>query len=666
MIEKLSDDSVEVRTMAAFALGEIESAKAADAILNVLKDPATAEVVRARAVEAAGKIAAANPRHEKFKPLGDAIVTVLDTENRRITGQNRDVILLGVTAVLRARPTDGDIAVAKFLTNSDERIRADAANTLSRLRSKNANAALRTMLLNDHDGNARANAARALGAAEDKEAFAILLDAATKDTDSRVRVSAIRSLATLKDAKAVDRLLEHAKTLLVPFGRSKYHSPNEKSELLEIATTLRGLLPNTEDERAVTFLNQLRFNDDFSSSETELAFARIAPKTYLSAKLPPDFGYADRRIASAYAQGLGDIAASTDPALKLRAAEILTTYIAGMAKGVKPAYQAEMLKAVPELQRANAAFKPDNLKEILLGLLSNEDVAVRVTAAGLIGAQPASKENIDALRLALAKALVTDKASDDAQLAIMGALSRLDKKGSVGSFLVALNSPNYLVRKRAFDLLSDPELQKAFPGIPTSIENAKKNKKDQVLPYDPSFGTKLGQVLNTEADYRRALSRKNGTVKAVFTTQKGRFTIDFTPEEAPLTVDNFVRLARKGYFNGLEVHRVVPNFVMQDGDPSGDGNGGPGWSIRCEVNMLEYGRGAVGMALSGKDTGGSQWFVTHAPQPHLDGGYTVFGHVNETGMKVVDNIVRGDRIISVRIIESRFTTKAQWTQSKTR
>jgi cyclophilin family peptidyl-prolyl cis-trans isomerase len=157
--------------------------------------------------------------------------------------------------------------------------------------------------------------------------------------------------------------------------------------------------------------------------------------------------------------------------------------------------------------------------------------------------------------------------------------------------------------------------------------------------------------LNSDADYRRALSRKNGSVRAVLTTEKGKFTIVFAPEDAPLTVDNFIKLARANYFNGVEVHRVVPNFVMQDGDPRGDGNGGPGWSIRCEVNMLPYDRGAVGMALSGKDTGGSQWFVTHSPQPHLDGGYTVFGRVSEADMKVVDSIVRGDRILSVKIIE---------------
>jgi cyclophilin family peptidyl-prolyl cis-trans isomerase len=222
-----------------------------------------------------------------------------------------------------------------------------------------------------------------------------------------------------------------------------------------------------------------------------------------------------------------------------------------------------------------------------------------------------------------------------------------------------LNSPDYLVRKKAFELLADEELQKELPGIAASLENAGAKHKDQVLPYSPATGTKLGQLLNTDADYRRALLRRNGAVKALVTTEKGNFTIDLLPEDAPLTVDNFIKLARSNYFNGLEVHRVVPNFVMQDGDPRGDGNGGPGWSIRCEINMVPFERGAVGMALSGKDTGGSQWFVTHSPQPHLDGGYSVFGRVNETEMKIVDDIVRGDKIVSIKIVEGSPTQRVQ-------
>jgi cyclophilin family peptidyl-prolyl cis-trans isomerase len=132
------------------------------------------------------------------------------------------------------------------------------------------------------------------------------------------------------------------------------------------------------------------------------------------------------------------------------------------------------------------------------------------------------------------------------------------------------------------------------------------------------------------------------------TTSKGSFTIEFLPEAAPLTVDNFVQLALRNYYRNVTIHRVVPNFVIQDGDPRGDGNGGPGYQIRCEINEVPYDRAAVGMALSGKDTGGSQWFVTHSPQPHLDGGYTVFGRVI-AGMDVVDKIVRGDVIQSITI-----------------
>ena len=122
--------------------------------------------------------------------------------------------------------------------------------------------------------------------------------------------------------------------------------------------------------------------------------------------------------------------------------------------------------------------------------------------------------------------------------------------------------------------------------------------------------------------------------------------------DAPQTVQNFMALARKGYFNGLQIHRVVPNFVVQDGDPRGDGDGGPGYTIRDELNDRPYLRGTVGMALSGPDTGGSQFFITHSPQPHLDAKYTVFGHV-VNGMDVVDRIQQLDVIERVRIWDGK-------------
>jgi cyclophilin family peptidyl-prolyl cis-trans isomerase/HEAT repeat protein len=132
-----------------------------------------------------------------------------------------------------------------------------------------------------------------------------------------------------------------------------------------------------------------------------------------------------------------------------------------------------------------------------------------------------------------------------------------------------------------------------------------------------------------------------------FRTRKGDFTVALDAE-APLTSGNLVALARQGYFQELTFHRVVPDFVAQGGDPRGDGEGGPGYSIRCEMTRRPYRRGVIGMALSGKDTGGSQFFFTHAPQPHLDGRYTAFGEVTR-GMDVVDRLLEGDTLLEVEV-----------------
>src|SRR5262249_22040806 len=121
-------------------------------------------------------------------------------------------------------------------------------------------------------------------------------------------------------------------------------------------------------------------------------------------------------------------------------------------------------------------------------------------------------------------------------------------------------------------------------------------------------------------------------------TDRGTIQVELAMIDAPLTVENFVTLARRGYFNGLSVHRVVPGFVLHDGGPRGDGEGGPGYTIRDEFNQRPCLRGTVGMALDPwPDTGGSQWFITHSPQPHLDARYTVFGRVI-AGMEIVDQI----------------------------
>jgi len=137
-------------------------------------------------------------------------------------------------------------------------------------------------------------------------------------------------------------------------------------------------------------------------------------------------------------------------------------------------------------------------------------------------------------------------------------------------------------------------------------------------------------------------NRQHATIR----TARGEISLELFGADAPITVNNFLTLARTGYYRGTRFHRVVPNFVIQDGDPRDDGNGGPGYAIRDEMNPRRYDRGALGMALSGPDTGGSQYFITHSPQPHLDGHYTVFGRVIR-GFSALDAIVQGDPILAV-------------------
>ncbi|HEX5706477.1 MAG TPA: peptidylprolyl isomerase, partial [Pyrinomonadaceae bacterium] len=629
-----------VRAMAAFALGEIESPSAAPLLLDALK-LSKSVAVRARVVEALGKIAAALPQgdEERRKTLGDAILDALSAEG--MTGRpNKNFVLLGLTAALRSRHERAPKIVAAFLQHPDARVRADALNTLARLRAKESLEKIRAMLSADADAVVRANSARVLGAAEDAASFDALAARVTSDTDSRVRVSSVRALAQLGDPRAAAPLLTRAEAIFPAYrvaktGRDAH--PPETAELLEIATALGRVLTNRADERALSWLRLFREAEGRAAPEVEVALARVAPAQYL--REPPFPSLTSREAAggaaltwqsvSALAQGLAEIAALTSATggnsfISLQAdAQIILRAL--LEDSRTPA------KALPDVMRALAAYKPGDLAALVRVRLAAEDVLVRATAADILAETAPAPETTRALASALPRAL-TDELND-AALSILAALAHQKTSEANEALKTALGVPDHLVRRRAAALLR--EAGATGPATTTATN-----------------GTQVETVATQfrAPDYARALSRAGKSVRARVSTDKGDFIIELLPSEAPLTVDNFVTLARKGYFNNLTFHRVVPNFVVQGGDPRGDGSGGPGYQIRCEVNEVPYERGAVGMALSGKDTGGSQWFVTHSPQPHLDGGYTVFGRVVE-GMDVIDRVARGDRIRTVVITE---------------
>ena len=140
---------------------------------------------------------------------------------------------------------------------------------------------------------------------------------------------------------------------------------------------------------------------------------------------------------------------------------------------------------------------------------------------------------------------------------------------------------------------------------------------------------------------------------AHFKTTKGDFDIELYAKQAPITVNNFVFLARDGFYDGIKFHRVISDFMIQGGDPTGTGSGGPGYKWNDEVSALRipHETGVLSMANAGANTNGSQFFVTHGPQPHLNGKHAVFGKVIGDGMTVVNKIKQGDSMTSVTITE---------------
>lgn len=137
--------------------------------------------------------------------------------------------------------------------------------------------------------------------------------------------------------------------------------------------------------------------------------------------------------------------------------------------------------------------------------------------------------------------------------------------------------------------------------------------------------------------------------RAIMETEKGTIRLELFDQDAPNTVKNFTKLSTDGFYDGLTFHRVIDNFMIQGGCPQGTGRGGPGYTIKCEINPNKHLAGSLSMAHAGRDTGGSQFFICHSPQPHLDGMHTVFGKTDD--MDVVNAIRKGDKILSVKIEE---------------
>lgn len=588
LVHGLGDPADSVVTYAAFGLGELadSSAFATQALGRVAARQGAPAV---EAIAALGKLGTAGAR--------PYVETVLRSNT---TGDALKEALLAIWRFPRQPATSA--VVRPLTTSSDPEIRWRAVYALTRGGPDPANVPAFRQWLGDTDPQVRALAARGLRAATvdsagERPASAAALIEALGDANAHVRINAALVLGSYRDsahAEPTSRLLSDA-------------DPNARVAAAQALAQMRGAAATAALQALVTDASERATLRGIGL--TSLMAADHVPGLARATELARSGDwllrlYAARALANARTAAAFDLlrTLARDPDVRVQnQAVAAASSIAGDTLQSARAFFIEQLAATDPFTRAEA-----------LGGLQ------RLAAPG------------DEVVVMEAFVFALRDSVDEAAIAAIGVLGKLAEKNPAVQRSFAARFP--------LDRIQLESVRKA------AIRNLKIEETCCVLRARPEVYERVVRTLLAPALRAAPLPRVR------VNTAAGSFELELLPADAPLTVDNFMTLVGRKYFDGGRWHRVVPNFVLQDGDPTGTGSGGPGYAIRDEINRVRYLRGALGMALSGPDTGGSQFFVTHSPQPHLDGGYTVFGRV-VSGMEVADRVVQDDQIVSLEIVQ---------------
>lgn len=623
----VNDPDPFVRRIAAQAIGRIGDPSLSPLILPLLEDPDTA--VQTTTVFALGLMRdSANvprllARMEGDRPVANETAREAVAALARMGGSQAvewiGRLLRGVGAPVTPdtlallREAAGEAwrlrreapagALVPLLDHEDLGVREGAWYSLAQLRHP-ALAGRVASGLGDPEVTTRELAARALtpplvqAAGMSSEAAAAVLRRAVDDPFPGVRVNAIRTLGALRDTASAERIA----------ARLQDQDPNVR---VQAAMTLGQLgLPGSVPalERALGARERWALQ-----REALVALARVDTAAFARAVGPwatnPEW---QRRRAAAQAWA---VAVPGAPPLFTLAHDADARVRAAALQGLAPAGTRPSADAAEEARRA----------------LSHDDFTVRTAAARILGG---GRAPADVPLLVTALRSAERDPSADAALAALGALRAIADSGDGDMVAAAVTAgvpraDSYLWR--AWAEANWPLLAEVW-GAARPIET----------------GRTLEDYRGVVRDFLTGPLASTPPRVMIETVERGTLEVELFASEAPLTVANFLRLVNQHYFDGGAWHRVVPNFVIQDGDPRGDGEGGPGWVIRDEINRRRYSTsGILGMALSGPDTGGSQWFLTHGPAPHLDGIHTIFGRVVGNRSPLA-RITQGDVIRAIR------------------
>lgn len=597
LVTHLTDPDSTVQTEIMFALGVLQDTAAVAPIIARF----TAQPGLWREAAQEGITALAKLNDPRVAPFFSGIL-------RRTLSLTVDSLPPVVTQVARETwrlGTRGPIAdLIPFLRDTLVEIRQAALFSVSRVRPPDAASDL-LLALRDEIPLLRSWAARSLtrmyadSAKLSADAVIPALRRLLADQDDGVRINALRALASFRQPE----LSETIAPLL--------SDPDVNTRVQAAAS-----LGQTGGENAARSLAEVLGSREPWSVRREalLALARVDSTRFLAAVNPwtTSTEWRDRAVAAEAFAAMGAPAHPARPALD---------------------NERDPRVIAATLQAWNGRNEPDTaLLTAARKYLSHADAAVRSVSADVIGRM---RDPADITALASAWRLTARDSFPEAALSILAALDTIASKDQATAarveqeFLDAVPRPqSYLIR------------QWAEVSWPAAAER-----------WGESFPVETGRTLE---DYRELVRRyvvgnEPTRYPRVFieTEQRSLIELELFGPDAPLTVANFLLLVDRHFFDGNSWHRVVPNFVIQDGDRRGDGWGGSPGVIRDEINRRRYGANVLGMALSGPDTGTSQWFITHSPQPHLDGTYTVFGRV-VSGNGALKRISQGDRINTIR------------------
>jgi cyclophilin family peptidyl-prolyl cis-trans isomerase/HEAT repeat protein len=590
----LADEEVEVRQMAAFALGLIGSPAARPVLAQALAGRDV--VLQGRAAEALGLIGdkADAPAIGEMVRTHVAAGALAGVEPEDLTSPLAapvEAVRLGLFALARLAVYE-PLATAVLGADGQPVSRWwPVAYALQRVGDPRAAPALLALL--STPGRYTASfAVRGLAAAKaaQPQALASLRAEVEQPRDAAMMIQAIRALAALDDRAALP--------LMTRIVGDPATNPAIRLEAMNALAALA-------DARTSDILVELVSDSAPAVRGVAMrALARVDPETFTATLSGLDTD-TDWTVRVAQAGALGGLPDGQ-----------------GFARLTTMAEDADV-RVVPAVLTAIAASRAAGGAALLRTKLRAPDVVARSAAAqGL--AQLKATDAVADLRSAYAAA-AADTAYT-ARTSMLAALVQLDPAGARPLLDEALKDKDWAVRVRAADLLRE---QKVTDGVAVAMRPATPGE-------------------DVESAAWKTMVAPPFSPHAFIDTDKGTVEIELAVLDAPITSRSFMTLARKGFFNGVAFHRIVPDFVVQGGDPRGDGEGGPGYTLRDELNQRPYLRGTVGMALDWRDTGGSQFFITLSPAPHLDARYTVFGTV-VAGMEVVDRLLPWDVIRRVRI-----------------